>query len=56
MYWLELPASMKIHPIFHASLLEIYHKSIILEKSQPTPPSVEINGCKEYEVESILDS
>ena len=53
---LELPAFMKIHPIFHDSLLEIYHESIILGKSQSTLPFVEINGCKEYEVENILDS
>ena len=55
-YRLELPASMKIHPVFHASLLEIYHESTISRRSQPTPPSVEIDGCEEYEVESILDS
>ena len=40
-YRLELLASMKIHPVFYASLLEIYHESIILERSQPTSPSVE---------------
>ena len=43
-YRLELPASMKIHPIFYASFLEIYHESTILGRSQPTPPSVEIDG------------
>ena len=55
-YRLQLPASMKIHPVFHASLLEIYHESTISGRSQPTPPFVEIDGCEEYEVESILDS
>ena len=55
-YRLELPTSMKIHPIFHASLLEIYHESSISGRSQPTPHSVEINGCEKYKVESILDS
>ena len=48
--------SKKIHSVFHASLLEIYHESTILGRSQPTPPSVEIDGCEEYEVKSILDS
>ena len=55
-YRLELHASMKIHPVFHTSLLEIYHEFTISGRSQPTPPSVEIDGCEEYEVESILDS
>ena len=55
-YRLELPASMKIHPVFHASLLEIYHEFTISGRFQPTPPSVEINGCEEYKVKSILDS
>ena len=48
--------SMKIHPVFHASFLEIYHESTISVRFQPTPPSVEINDCEEYKVESILDS
>ena len=52
-YRLELPVSMKIHLVFHASLLEIYHESTISGRSQPTPLSVENDGC---EVESILDS
>ena len=55
-YRLELLASMKIHPIFHASLLEIYHEFTISGRSQPTPPSIEIDDCEEYEIESILDS
>ena len=55
-YRLELPASMKIHHVFHASLLKIYHEFTISGRFQPTPLFVEIDGCEEYEVESILDS
>ena len=36
-YRLELLASMKIHSVFYTSLLEIYHESTILGRSQPTP-------------------
>ena len=55
-YQLELPTSMKIHPVYYASLLEIYHESTISGRSQPTLPFVEIDGCEEYEVDSIMDS
>ena len=39
-YQLEFLASMKIHPVFHASLLEIYHESTISERSQSIPSFV----------------
>ena len=47
---------MKVHPVFHASLLETYHQSNIRGRSQPSAPAIEVNGFEEYEVESILDS
>ncbi len=47
---------MKIHLVFHVSMLEPYHVSTILGRThEPTPPIV-VNGEKEYKVEEILDS
>ena len=53
---LELPTSMKIHPVFHVSLLEPYKQSSIPGRFQVRPPPLEINGEEEFEVSEILDS
>ena len=55
-YRLDLPATMKIHPVFHASLLEPTLSNPIQGRSQPPPPPVVINGEEEFEVENIIDS
>jgi len=47
---------MKIHPIFHVSLLETYQESNFPGRIQSLPFIVEINDHEEYEVEEILDS
>jgi hypothetical protein len=47
---------MKIHHVFHVSLLEPYHASTILERINDLPPPIEVNGEHKYEVEDILDS
>jgi hypothetical protein len=52
----KLLDSMKIHPMFHVSLLEPYHPSTILGKTQEPTPSIIVNGEQEYEVEEILNS
>jgi hypothetical protein len=54
---LELPPRMRIHPVFHVSLLEPYRENTIEGRIQPPPPPPdEINGELEYEVKEILDS
>ena len=54
---LELPASIgRIHPVFHASLLEPYQASLWAGRMQELPPPVEVERELEYEVHEILDS
>ena len=53
---LDLPPRMKIHPVFHVSLLEPYHANTIPGRTQPPPPPVTIEDEVEYEVDKILDS
>jgi len=50
-YRLELPQQMKIHPVFHTSLLKPWKPS---ERHQPQPAAVLIEGAEEWEVETIL--
>jgi Chromo (CHRromatin Organisation MOdifier) domain len=50
-YKLELPDSMKCHPVFHVSLLHTYRSD---GRLQPPPIPLDIDGEIEYEVEQIL--
>ena len=49
---------MKVHPVFHVSLLEPYHANELPGRVQPPPPAVVIvteeGEAEEYEVEAIL--
>lgn len=47
---------MKIHPVFHVSLLEPYKKFIIPGRQQLPPSLIEIDGAEEFKVSEILDS
>jgi transposase InsO family protein len=53
---LQLPPSMKIHPVFHVGLLEPFHANDISGRVQDPPPPVTIDGHEEFEVETVLDS
>ena len=54
-YKLDLPASMKCHPIFYVSLLEPTASNPLQGQKQPTLPSVIVNNNVEFEAEEILD-
>lgn len=55
---LELPATMKIHPVFNTNLLKPYKEppEEFSSRAPPRPPPDVIDGAEEYEVERILDS
>jgi hypothetical protein len=53
---LDLPPSMKLHPVFHVSLLEPYYASNIPGRSQTPPPPIEVDGQDEWVVKEVLDS
>ena len=55
-YKLELPPTMKVHPVFHVSLLEPVATDPLPGQVQPPPPPVIVDGDLEWEVEEILDS
>ena len=56
-YTLQLPQTLRgVHPVFHVSMLEPSHVNTIPNRIEPPPPSVEIEGEQEYEIDLILDS
>lgn len=54
-YKLDLPASLRIHPVFHISMLKEYKESEDFNRATPPPPIILPDESEEYEVESILD-
>jgi hypothetical protein len=58
-YKLNLPPSMRIHPVFHISLLKPYHANPtdFPDRTQSPPPPIYVDDSDtpEFEVEFILD-
>ena len=55
-YRLDLPPHYHIHNVFHVSLLEVYHPSVLPGRQHSRPPPIKLVSGDEYEVEKILDS
>jgi hypothetical protein len=55
-FQLELLNSMKIHHVFHVSLLEPYHASTVPWRICEPPPPNEVNDEQAYEMLDVLDS
>ena len=53
---LRLPPTMKIHPVFHVSLIEPASLDRSLHPQPTPPPPVVVDNQQEYEAEEILDS
>ncbi|KAG8725221.1 hypothetical protein FRC09_005676 [Ceratobasidium sp. 395] len=53
---LELPKTMKVHPVFHISKVALKKDDPFGREPAPLPPVVTPEGEEEYEVKKILDS
>jgi len=53
-YELDLPDSVKVHPVFHAEKLRKASMDPLPGQKQEEPPAEEINGELEYELEGII--
>ena len=55
-YKLDLPASMKCHPVFYVSLFKPAAIDPLKGQKRPQPPPIIVDDEQEWEVEEIVDS
>ena len=55
-YRLELPATFRIHNVFHPKLLTLAATNPLPRQQVAPPQAVDVNGRTEYPLEEILDS
>ena len=53
---IDLPAHLRLHPVFHCYLLEPFHAISIANRLVPPPPPLQLAHGPQDEVASILDS
>lgn len=54
-YELELPQDIKLHPVFHVSLLYPAPNNPVAGQHIPPPPTVIVDDNEEFQMEEILD-
>ena len=54
-YKLQLPTSLRIHNIFHATLLKPYKENKTYGRNFPEPPPELVEGEEVYKIETILN-
>jgi hypothetical protein len=50
----QLPEGTNAHPVFHSSLLRVYHPDSTGERTYPVPEPVRVDGQVEFAVEKIF--
>lgn len=53
-YKLALPHNMRVHPVFHASLLEPFKEDQIAGRQAKELPPIVVDEHEEYEVKKLL--
>ncbi|TPX48045.1 hypothetical protein SeLEV6574_g02282 [Synchytrium endobioticum] len=54
-YEVELPRNIRIHPVFHVSLLKRYIRPTDLSRQLPKPPPIQVADEDGYVIKEILD-